>query len=127
MFHKRFKEMRKGLVSLLVVLVFSSAMAVDGSVGIVHQNVGPAPRGQTEEELLAQVHERTQYRDFLLEELATIEEKITVCTQEKKKWKTATILGGIGVVATGAAAIGQKVAHDKQENNKSANQTTDKK
>ena len=119
--------MRKGpLCSLLVVFIFSSAMA-DVSVGIVQQNVGPAPRGQSAEELLAQVRERTQYRDFLLEELAAIEEKIKVCTQEKKKWKTATILGGIGVVATGATAIGQKVAHDKQEKNKNANQTTDKK
>ena len=106
--------MWKGLVSLVFVFVFSSAMA-DGSVGIVQQNSGSALRGQSEQELLAQVSERKQYRDFLLEELASIDEQIKLCTQEKKKWKTATILGGIGVVATGAAAIGQKVNHNKQE------------
>ena len=111
--------MKKRPISWLVfvglICLPYTVLADNGAVGIVSQNVGPAPRSSSDSELQAQINERMKYKNFIKEELTSLNEQIAQCQQEKKKWKTATILGGVGMVATGAVAIGQKVNHNKQE------------
>ena len=43
----------------------------------------------------------------LREDIATIDNDIALCEQQRKSWIAATVIGGIGIVGTGVAAIKQ--------------------
>ena len=48
-----------------------------------------------------------EYRNSLREQIEHIDSEIARCEKSAKKWKTATILGGIGTVATGVGVVVQ--------------------
>jgi hypothetical protein len=54
---------------------------------------------------LAEVAEKTRIRDILKSDLAQIASEKSRCEKTKKNWTVATVVGGVGVVATGTAAI----------------------
>ena len=61
------------------------------------------------------------YRDALKEQIAAVESETIRCEKSLKGWKTATIIGGVGAVASGIGIIAQKNQIDK--NQKALNQT----
>ncbi len=62
------------------------------------------------------------YRDALKEQIAAVESETIRCEKSLKGWKTATIIGGVGAVASGIGIIAQKNQIDK--NQKALNQTS---
>ena len=69
-----------------------------------------------------------KYQEQLIQELkqeiAQIDSETARCEKAKKNWKIATIVGGVGVAATGTAAIVQTV---KSKKDKEQSSNTDKK
>ncbi len=59
------------------------------------------------------------YRDSLKQQIATIDSEIARCEKSLKGWKAATIIGGIGTVASGIGIIAQnkQVKENKKELN----------
>lgn len=57
----------------------------------------------------------------LKDEIAQIDSEMNRCERASKGWKAATVIGGIGVAATGTAAIVQAVKLNKQKNVNSQN------
>lgn len=90
-----------------------------GSIGTVTDDVRPADKENTEDlsSLQQEIDQRKNYRNFLRDEIAKLDSKITECEESKGKWKAATVVGSIGVAATGAAALIQALNHKKQNNN----------
>lgn len=68
---------------------------------------------ETEDEIRAKIAERTEYLNFIISETAALDEQMAQCESTKKKWKIATVLGGVGVATTGVAAVAQKVKFNK--------------
>ena len=68
------------------------------------------------------IKEEIEYKEQVVQrlkdEITQIDSEMMRCQNTKKKWKTATIIGGVGVVATGAAAIIQTVNANKSETDK---------
>ena len=66
----------------------------------------------------ADINEEIEYKEQVVqrlkEEIAQIDSEMARCERAKKNWKTATIVGGVGVAATGAAAIIQTVNANKK-------------
>ena len=52
--------------------------------------------------------ELVAYRDSLKEQIKVIDSEIARCEKSMKGWKTATIVGGVGAVASGIGIIAQK-------------------
>lgn len=48
------------------------------------------------------------YRDSLKQQIDAVDSEITRCEKSLKGWKTATIIGGVGAVASGIGIIAQK-------------------
>ena len=46
-----------------------------------------------------------EYRDALREQIAAVDSEIARCEKTTKNWKTATIVGGVGAVASGVGLI----------------------
>ncbi|MFQ6727114.1 MAG: hypothetical protein ACLRFF_02040 [Alphaproteobacteria bacterium] len=68
--------------------------------------------------------EQIQYKEQLIrelkEEIAQIDSETIRCEKAKKGWVAATVVGGVGVAATGTAAIVQTVkAKQKSEEKQS--------
>lgn len=80
--------MKKRPISWLVfvglICLPYTVLADNGAVGIVSQNVGPAPRSSSDSELQAQINERMKYKNFIKEELTSLNEQIAQCQQEKR-------------------------------------------
>ncbi len=57
------------------------------------------------------------YRDALREQIAAVDSEIERCEKSMKGWKAATIVGGIGTLASGVGLIIQnkKLKENKQE------------
>lgn len=89
-----------------------------GSIGTVTDDVRPVDK-DTEKirELNDAISQRQNYRNYLIGEIAKIDAQMIECESSKGKWKAATIIGGIGVAATGAAAIIQSQNHKNQKKN----------
>jgi hypothetical protein len=97
----------KGILTFLVFVVLGGFVPV-----MADSLAGSAVR--SEEELAKQISERSEYLNFIREELKTINEEIAKCNKDRNKWKTATILGGVGIGLTGGAIVAQKVSHNKE-------------
>ena len=78
------------------------------------------------ESLEDQVKYKQELVKELKEEIAQIDSEMLRCQSSKKKWIAATVVGGVGVVATGAAAIVQSVNANKKKEEKTNTQTQEK-
>jgi len=66
-----------------------------------------------------------EYRNSLREQIEHIDSEIARCEKSTKKWKTATILGGIGTIATGVGVVVQ--ANKISDNNKTLDALSEQK
>lgn len=57
------------------------------------------------------------YIETLRTEIEKIDSEMARCQKTKSGWTAATVIGGVGTVATGTAAIIQGVKLGKQKNN----------
>jgi hypothetical protein len=73
--------------------------------------------GFTDEQKAELVAQKTAELDTLKSDIAQIISEKARCGKQKKGWTAATIIGSLGVVATGTAAIvqGSKVSDKKDE------------
>ena len=62
-----------------------------------------------DEDIAAQVQYKEQLVRELKEEIAQIDSEMLRCEKAKRGWVAATVVGGVGVAATGTAAIVQGV------------------
>lgn len=96
------------LISFLFVPHISGAVMynADGSVagGMVTQQFGayateevPGTEGMTEMQVIS----------TLKKDIQLLDEEISACNRKRKGWTAATIVGGVGVVGTGVAALVQ--------------------
>ena len=76
--------------------------------------------------LANQVRYKEQIVRELKDEIQQIDSEMTRCEKAKKGWVAATVVGGIGVVATGGAAIGQKVKLNKKGTETTETKTEEK-
>jgi negative regulator of sigma E activity len=60
-------------------------------------------------ELAEQVRYKEEVLQTLKNEIQQIDSEMARCEKAKKGWVAATVVGGVGVAATGAAAIAQGV------------------
>lgn len=60
-------------------------------------------------ELVEQVRYKEEVLQTLKNEIQQIDSEMTRCEKTKKGWVAATVIGGVGVAATGTAAIVQAV------------------
>ena len=67
-------------------------------------------------ELAEQVRYKEEVLRTLKEEISQIDSEMLRCEKAKKGWVAATVIGGVGVAATGTAAIIQTVKM-KEKNN----------
>ena len=65
--------------------------------------------------LREEVMSKEQQVSQLQDEIKQIDSELARCKDTKSKWKTTTILGSLGVAATGAAAIIQTVNANKEK------------
>ena len=67
-----------------------------------------------------------QYKEQLVrelkEEIAQIDSEMIRCEKAKKGWVAATVVGGVGVAATGTAAIVQGIKINQQKKEKTEEQ-----
>lgn len=63
----------------------------------------------------AEIQDKEAFVQQLKDEISQIDSEMARCERVKKNWKAATIVGGIGTVATGTAAIIQSVKLKKQK------------
>lgn len=62
-----------------------------------------------------EIQEKEALVQKLKNEILQIDSEIMRCERVRKNWKTATIVGGVGTVATGTAAVIQAVKLNKQK------------
>lgn len=62
-----------------------------------------------DDDIAAQVQYKEQLVRELKEEIAQIDSEMLRCEKAKRGWVAATVVGGVGVAATGTAAIVQGV------------------
>ena len=66
--------------------------------------------------------EQIRYKEEILktlkEEIAQIDSEMARCEKTKKGWVAATVVGGVGVAATGTAAIVQAVKINQKKTEK---------
>lgn len=60
--------------------------------------------------------ELVSYRDSLKQQIQAVDSEIARCEKSLKNWQTATIIGGVGAVASGISIIMQN--NQVQENKK---------
>ena len=65
-----------------------------------------------------QIKQKQEIISQLKEEIAQIDSEMARCNKAKNGWVAATVIGGVGVAATGTAAIMQAV----ESNNKKVQQ-----
>ena len=80
-----------------------------------------------DEDIAAQVQYKEQLVRELKEEIAQIDSEMIRCENAKRGWVAATVVGGVGVAATGTAAIVQGVKINQQKKEKSEIKTEEKK
>lgn len=66
-------------------------------------------------DLAAQVQYKEQILSKLKEEIQQIDSEMDRCEKTKKGWVAATVVGGVGIAATGTAAIVQSVKINQQK------------
>lgn len=71
-----------------------------------------------DEDIAAQVQYKEQLVRELKEEIAQIDSEMIRCENTKKGWVAATVVGGVGVAATGTAAIVQGIKVNQQRKEK---------
>ena len=96
------------LLSIFLILNFNVAMAVNDDI---------ADQVQYKEQLVRE----------LRDEIQQIDSEMLRCEKNKKGWVAATIIGGVGVAATGTAAIVQTVKANKQKSDTKETKTEEKK
>lgn len=91
--------MKKILFGILLMFMTSnlSAAAVKYHGSKATSNYVSNAEGMSNSEIIA----------TLREDIATIDNDIVLCEQQRKSWIAATVIGGIGMVGTGIAAIKQ--------------------
>ncbi len=80
-----------------------------------------------DDDIAAQVQYKEQIVNELKKEIAQIDSEMIRCENTKKGWVAATVVGGVGVAATGTAAIVQGVKINQQKKEKTETQTEEKK
>ena len=82
--------MKKFLIMMMFAAAFgNAALAADAN----------------ESSQAARVAQLEQERDTLKADLKQIDSEMSRCKKQNKNWKTATIVGGIGVAATATGAV----------------------
>ena len=71
-----------------------------------------------------QVAYKEEIIQTLKEEIKQIDSEMSRCEKAKKGWLAATVIGGVGVVATGTAAIAQTVKAKKDQKAKEQEKLT---
>ena len=105
---RKFARFSLFFVSILVITRIASAVMYnpDGSVagGATTQQFGsyameevPGTEGMTEMQVIS----------TLKKDIQLLDEEISACNRKRKGWTAATIVGGVGVVGTGVAALVQ--------------------
>ena len=91
--------MKKILFGMLLVFMTSnlSAAAVKYHGSKATSNYVSNAEGMSNSEIIA----------TLREDIATIDNDIALCEKQRKAWIAATIVGGIGIIGTGAVALKQ--------------------
>lgn len=90
--------MKKFLLFLFAVTVCNASMAA-----VKHHN----PKSVNNYVSNAEGMSNNEIIATLREDIATIDNDIALCEQQRKSWIAATVIGGIGIVGTGVAAINQ--------------------
>ena len=80
-----------------------------------------------DDDIAAQVQYKEQLVSELKKEIAQIDSEMIRCENTKKGWVAATVVGGVGVAATGTAAIVQGVKINQQKKETSEIKTEEKK
>ena len=96
------------LLSVFLIFNFNIAMADDTDIA-------------------SQVQYKEQIIRELRDEIQQIDSEMARCEKAKKGWVAATVVGGVGVAATGTAAIVQTVKANKQKSEKKETETEEKK
>ena len=96
------KEILKATGVLCAICVMTST--VQAEVTVVPNNPTIAPTA-----------EEQQIIDILENDIRILDEEIAKCEKKKKGWIAATVIGGVGVAATGTAAIVQGVKIGEQK------------
>lgn len=77
------------------------------------------------------IADQVQYKEQLVRELRDeiqqIDSEMLRCEKAKKGWVAVTVVGGVGVAATGTAAIVQTVKANKQKSDTKETKTEEKK
>ena len=102
-----------GLFTALLIPQFADAAKINhitlgASTGAAADSVViPGTEGMDEREIIA----------TLRHDIQLLDQEIAQCERKRKGWVAATVVGGIGVVSTGIAAIvqGSKLHDNKQE------------
>ena len=76
-------------------------------------------------ELAEQVRYKEEVLRTLKEEISQIDSEMLRCEKAKKGWVAATVIGGVGVAATGTAAIIQTVKMKEKNNPKKSEEQKD--
>ena len=76
-------------------------------------------------ELVEQVRYKEEVLRTLKEEISQIDSEMLRCEKAKKGWVAATVIGGVGVAATGTAAIVQTVKMKEKNNPKKPEEQKD--
>ena len=79
-----------------------------------------------DDDVAAQIQYKEQLFNELKEEIEQIDSEMLRCEKTKKGWVAATVIGGVGVAATGTAAIIQGVKLNQKKNENSENQTEER-
>lgn len=98
-------------------------LLVSGCVFLLQPVVNAYAETMDEKQMIQEKQELIQE---LKDEIQQIDSEMLRCQKAKKGWTAATVVGGIGVAATGGAAIAQVVKAKKGEN-KPTEQESDKK
>lgn len=110
------KIMKKILFGMFLLVMTSnlSAAAVKYHGSKAVNNYVSNAEGMTNNEIIA----------TLREDIATIDNDIALCEKQRKAWIAATIVGGVGIIGTGALALKQAdtLSEKKAEFNELKNQ-----
>jgi hypothetical protein len=89
-------------------LAFTAALLFSPIYSIHADEAADAAQEQQYQQLLSQ-------RDQLKSDIESIDSETTRCNKQKKGWTAATVVGSVGVAATGTAAIVQGVQTNKKK------------
>lgn len=81
----------------IISIVLISAFVVPQFAGALYMEEVPGTEGMTEMQVIS----------MLKKDIQTLDEELSQCNRKRKGWTAATVVGGVGVVGTGIAALVQ--------------------